>query len=104
MHGNSKANPNTHHLYEIIKLSDGDTFKYGITDDPIEEEDGLSARIREQLEEMNLAAEFVKYGALILIKSIDGRRKALLIERFHIDLYFAMNGRNPVGNKFTNRN
>lgn len=33
MHGNSKTNPNPHHLYEIFKRSDRDTFKYGISDD-----------------------------------------------------------------------
>ena len=34
-HGNSLDNPNLHHLYDIFKIVDGDTFKYGITDDPI---------------------------------------------------------------------
>ena len=39
-HGNSLDNPNIHHLYEICKKEDGDTFKFGISDDPIDE-DGL---------------------------------------------------------------
>ncbi len=67
MHGNSKANSNLHHLCEIFKHLNRDTFKYGISDDPIEEEDGLSARAREQVEEMNLAAEYNKFGAEILL-------------------------------------
>ena len=103
MHGNSKANPNLHHLYDIFKRSDRDTFKFGISDDPIEEEDGLSARARDQLEEMNLAAEYDKFGAEILITGIPGRMKALRIERTHIDAYYEEHGRNPKGNKYPKR-
>jgi URI fold toxin 2 len=103
MHGNSKANPNFHHLYDIFKHIDRDTFKYGISDDPIEEEDGLSTRARAQLEEMNAAAEYNKFGAEILIKDIPGRTTALRIERAYIDAYYEKHGRNPIGNKYPKR-
>ncbi len=103
MHGNSKANSNLHHLYEIFKRSDRDTFKYGISDDPIEEEDGLSARARDQVEEMNLAAEYNKFSAEILLKDIPGREAALKIERDYIDAYYESHGRNPLGNKYPRR-
>ncbi len=103
MHGNSKANSNLHHLYNIFKRSDMDTFKYGISDDPIEEEDGLSARARDQLEEMNLAAEYDKFGAEILLTEIPGRMEALRIERSYIDAYYEEHGRNPKGNKYPRR-
>ncbi len=103
MHGNSKANDNLHHLYDIFKRSDRDTFKYGISDDPIEEEDGLSAKAREQVEEMNLAAEYDKFGAETLLKDIPGRREALKIERAYIDAYYEKYGRNPKGNKYPRR-
>lgn len=102
MHGNSKNNPNNHHLYDIYKISDRDTFKYGISDDPIEE-DGLSSRVRDQLEEMNLAAEYHKFDAEILLTDIPGRAEALRIEREYIDEYYHNIGRNPIGNKYPKR-
>lgn len=99
MHGNDKRNPNLHHLYDIFKNSDHDTFKYGVSDDPIDA-DGLSARARDQLEEMNLAAEYDKFDAEILLTDIPGRAEALRIEREYIDAYYHEHGRNPKGNKY----
>ncbi len=96
-HGNSLQNDNIHHLYEIYKKEDGDTYKYGISDDPIEA-DGLSERARKQLLEMNRAAEFAKYAAQILLIDIQGRVEATRIEINYIDAYYLKNGRNPVGN------
>ena len=43
-HGNALDNSNLHHLYDIFRIANGDTFKYGISDDPIEA-DGLSERV-----------------------------------------------------------
>ena len=103
MHGNAKKNTNPHHLYDIFKRAGRDTFKYGISDDPIDEEDGLSARVRDQVEEWNMAAEYNKFGAEILINDIAGRENALLIERQYIDAYYEEHGRNPLGNKFPKR-
>jgi hypothetical protein len=97
IHGNSLDNPNVHHLYEIYKKADGDTFKYGISDDPIEA-DGLSERVRKQVLEMNRAAEYDKYAAQILLSDIEGRAEAARIEIRFIDDYYAKNGRNPSGN------
>ncbi len=102
LHGNSLENPNLHHLYEIFKIENGDTFKYGITDDPIDA-DGLSERVRRQLFEMNNAAEYEKYDAHILIKDIEGRVEATRIEREYIDAYYYKNGRNPIGNLIPKR-
>lgn len=69
-----------HHLYEIPDKEYGDVFKYGISHDPIEE-DGLSKRIRIQLDLMNLAADRIWYFAQILFRNIPGRKKAGKIER-----------------------
>ncbi len=101
-HGNAKSNENPHHLYDIFKRVDGDTFKYGISDDPIEE-DGLSARAREQVNEWNMAAEYTKFDAKILLTDIPGRIAALALERAYIDAYYEEHGRNPAGNKFPKR-
>jgi hypothetical protein len=62
--------------------------------------DGLSARARDQLAEMNLAAEYDKFSAEILVTDIPGRAEALRIEREYIDVYYEKYGRNPVGNKY----
>ena len=101
-HGNSLDNQNIHHLYEIFRIVNGDTYKYGISDDPIEE-DGLSERVRKQKIEMNRAVEYDKYNAQILITHIQGREEALLIEREYIDAYYHKNGQNPVGNLIPKR-
>lgn len=99
MHGNDKRNPNLHHLYDIFRNSNRDTFKYGVSDDPIDE-DGLSNRCREQLEGMNAAAEYDKFSAEIMLTDIPGRAEALRIEQAYIDAYFHQHGRNPKGNKY----
>ena len=96
-HGNSIDNPNIHHLYEIFKIIDEDTYKYGISDDPIDN-DGLSDRVRKQIIEMNRVVEYDKYAAQILLIDIQGREQALRIERNYIDAYYFKNGRNPLGN------
>lgn len=102
MHGNTKKNDNQHHLYRIFKKADGETFKYGISDDPIEA-DGLSSRMRDQLEEWNMAAEYEKFGAEIILQGISGREQALVIELNYIDAYYELNGRNPKWNRYPKR-
>lgn len=103
MHGNAKENPNPHHLYRIFKLAENETFKYGISDDPLDPEDGLSARVRDQVEEWNLAAEYHKFGAEIVQYDIAGREAALHMERLYIDAYYEKRGKNPPGNKYPRR-
>ena len=97
IHGNSLDNPNLHHLYEIYKKADGNTFKYGISDDPIET-DGLSERMKKQVLEITGTAEFDEYAARILLLDIEGRAEAARLEGQFIGEYFHKNGRNPVGN------
>lgn len=101
-HGNSLDNQNEHHLYEIFRIVNEDTYKYGITDDPIEA-DGLSERARRQKIEMNRVAEYDKFDAQILITEIQGREAALNIEREYIDAYYNKHGRNPSGNLIPKR-
>lgn len=103
MHGNHRGNPNIHHLYRIFKLAGRETFKYGISDDPLDPEDGLSARVRDQVEEWNLAAEYNKFGAEILMRDLAGREIALQWERWYIDTYYGKHGENPPGNKHPKR-
>lgn len=96
-HGNSHENDKLHHLYEIKDKQEEDIFKYGISADPIEA-DGISKRLRNQLNLMNLIAGWLRYFSNILIRDIEGRKEAERIERAHIDAYEKKHGRKPKGN------
>lgn len=102
-HGNSKKNKRPHHLYEIADKELNDTFKYGISCEPIEK-DGLSERVRLQLDLMNLIAGWARYFGRIILRNIPGNKKARIIEDEFIDTYHRKNGRNPIGNKKRRKN
>lgn len=96
-HGNSKQNDKEHHLYEIYDREEKDVFKYGISDKKIEE-DGYSARMREQVDYLNRAVGWLRFFAKILIQGIFGKEKARGLEDEHVDEYREKHGRNPRGN------
>ncbi len=96
-HGNSLQNPNPHHLYEIRDNKDDEVFKYGISDEPIGS-DGISKRMRSQIDILNNAVGWLRFIATILLTKIPGRSKAKELEDVYIDQYFDMHGRNPRGN------
>jgi len=98
IHGNSLKNKKPHHLYEIHDKGEGELFKYGISHDPIDE-DGLSKRIRVQLDLLNLGANWLRYFAQIIMTNIPGRKKAKEIEDAHIENYKLKHGRKPRGNR-----
>ena len=97
-HGNSHENQELHHLYAIDDLENNDVFKYGISDDPIEE-DGLSKRMRQQLDLYNLIAGCLRFVGRILKVNILGRKKAEEIEREYVEEYYKKYGRYPKGNR-----
>ncbi len=96
-HGNSLSNENPHHLYEIRDTLSDEVFKYGISDDPIER-DGLSKRIRIQIDYLNRAVGFERFAGKVLLKNIPGRAKAKEKEDEFIDSYAVEHGRKPRGN------
>lgn len=96
-HGNSLENDNPHHLYEIYDNDDQEVFKYGISDDSVEE-DGLSTRLRKQVNFMNLVANAARFIGRILIKGIPGRRRAKDIETRYIKRHEDERGKRPRGN------
>lgn len=59
-HQNSNKNTDPHHIYEILDLLKDDVFKYGMSGDPIDK-DGLSKRLREQVELFNLVADWYRF-------------------------------------------
>lgn len=97
LHRNSNQNEGIHHLYEIWDKGEDTLFKYGISDDPIEE-DNLSDRIRDQLYYLNLSVGWVRYTGRIILTNISGRLLAKQIEEEHIEAYFNNHGKYPRGN------
>jgi hypothetical protein len=85
-HGNSYENKELHHLYEIIDRLDDDVFKYGISFKPIGK-DGLSDRVREQVNLLNRVDKWQRFYARILIFNIPGKREAKRLEIEHILIY-----------------
>jgi len=97
VHGNSRENNQLHHLYQIDDIQEKEVFKYGITDDPIEK-DGLSKRIRYQLNLYNRVAGIFRFTAKILRINILGRTKAKAIEEEYVKKYKKKHGKRPRGN------
>jgi len=96
-HGNSHENEEDHHLYVIVDKLDDDIVKYGISSDEINE-DGLSNRIRKQLNLFNALVGVIRFFAIIILKGIKGRKKAEEIENEYIENYRKENGRKPRAN------
>lgn len=97
-HKNSDESEDLHHLYEIVDKVDFDTFKYGISCDPISSKDGMSKRMRVQLRFANLIDNWPRFFTRILIYDIPGRKAAKRIESEHIQAYKETHGRRPRGN------
>jgi len=73
-------------------------FKYGISDKPIEEEDGLSSRVRDQVYLMNLPEKWLRFMGRILKTEIPNRILAKQLEKEHIEAYVEKHGKRPRGN------
>jgi len=97
-HGNSHKNDKTHHLYQIKDRIDDDILKFGISADPIDE-DGLSERVRSQINLYNTIVGWVRFFGEILITGIQGRKKAEEIEKEYIEAYEQEFGHKPRANR-----
>lgn len=96
-HNNSNESMKPNHLYEIVDKVDEYTFKYGISDGPIEA-DGMSGRMREQINFLNLLYEWKRFFGRILLFNIPGKREARRIEKDYIKRYEELHGHKPKGN------
>jgi hypothetical protein len=101
-HGNANENDLKHHLYAIDDLQEDREFKFGISDDPIEE-DGLSKRARDQRDYCNLVVGWLRFAARIILFNIPNREDAKRIEDEYMDAFEAEHGHLPRGNKRRNR-
>jgi len=81
-HNNSHKNDADHHLYEFYDQQEKETFKYGISCEPIGE-DGLSKRMRRQLEIFNLAAGWVRYIVHIEFQTKMPRAMVYRVAEYH---------------------
>jgi hypothetical protein len=97
VHGNSNQNNKPHHLYAIYDKETDELFKYGISHDPIDA-DGLSDRLRNQINYVNVVVDWSRFYGKILIINIQGREKAKVIETEFINAFCEKHGRNPRGN------
>lgn len=96
-HANSHQNEEDHHLYEIFDTFEVDTYKYGISCDPLYK-DGSSPRANRQVREFNRLVGFLRFLARVLQTGIPGRKRAEEIEDEAISIYEAKHGRRPRGN------
>ncbi|MEZ4959186.1 MAG: hypothetical protein R2830_05160 [Saprospiraceae bacterium] len=94
MHGNSNQNDESHHLYEIWDDQEQEIFEYGISSEPIED-DGLSKRVKEQVQILNLAAGWLRYLARIILKHLPNRILAKEKEDEYMDAFEAQYSRLP---------
>lgn len=88
----------SHHLYKIWDVEEQKVFKYGISDDPIDA-DGLSDRLRDQINLYNLVANFIRFIGEILLRNIPGRAEAERIENEYIERHIEEFGERPRGNR-----
>jgi URI fold toxin 2 len=96
-HRNSRENMDVHHLYEIVDKETDDTFKYGISADSIDK-DGLSNRVRGQVNKLNRLYEWERFFGRVLVKNIQGNNAAREIETQFIKDYELKNRRKPKDN------
>ncbi len=96
-HRNSNNNNGLHYLYEIWDKEEDTIFKFGISDDPVEE-DNLLDRVREQVYLLNLSAGWIRYVGRVILKDIPGRVLAKKIENDYIHAYLKTHGSRPRGN------
>jgi RHS repeat-associated protein len=121
-HGNNASSTNPQHVYEIKDNQTGETYKYGISGRPLNQ-DGSSPRANTQVNALNnnpsLAAQKTgeatdtsrfgpgkedRFTATLVKKDIQGdskgtaREKALALEQKKVDKFYDKNGRRPNGN------
>ena len=97
-HGNSHENFRPHHLYAIDDTEEKNIYKLGVSYKPIGE-DGLSSRIRDQVNLFNNIVGWVRFVARIIIKGINGKKRAEEIEKEHVEAYLKKYGKKPRGNR-----
>ena len=96
-HGNSYQYKKLHHVYVIYDKQDDNIYKYGMSHDLIET-DGLSARLRDQLDLFNRIAGWTRFHSEILYYNVSGRVQAREIEQKLIRDHKDLHGHRPVGN------
>lgn len=97
IHGNSKKSKKLHHLYAIHDREEENIFKYGISGEPLTEDD-KSNRAEAQVSLFNKLVGWSRFFAEILRRNIAGRKKADKLEKKFIDDFTEENGKPPRGN------
>ena len=95
-HSNLLQNPNTHHLYGIYDFEKRVFYKFGISDKPVINH--TSSRLSGQIALFNRVAGKNRFAGRILIRQIEGRRKARELEDTAILKFKSKYGSYPRGN------
>lgn len=86
VHGNSKNSKKRQHIYEIVDSVEDSTVKYGVSGQKLNK-NGTSPRANKQVNKWNFIEGFKRFFAQILGKDIEGRKKALGIEKEYVKEY-----------------
>ncbi len=97
VHGNSYQNKKIHHIYIIYDKQEDEIYKYGISHDSIDA-DGLSSRLRDQLDLFNRIAGWSRFYGEIIVQNIEGRLAARQQEQALINAFKTIHGKRPTGN------
>ncbi|MGK0364785.1 MAG: hypothetical protein ACI85O_001843 [Saprospiraceae bacterium] len=97
IHGNSRKSDKLHHLYAIHDREEENIFKYGISGEPLSEDD-KSSRAEGQISIFNKLVGWSRFFVEILRRNIAGRKKADKLERRFIDDFTEEHGKPPRGN------
>jgi hypothetical protein len=98
MHRNDKRSTDEYHLYRIWDREAEEPFKFGISADEINPKDGLSKRIRSQVNLFNRVVGSLRFFGEVLLRGILGRARAEKLEDEYIDRFEQEKGYRPRGN------
>lgn len=96
-HGNKLDHDAEQHLYVIYDHKERTIFKFGVSKEPLDD-DGKCSRMKKQVAEGNRWANMIRYVARVIIRSIQGRRKARSLEDDLVNKYQQKHGQLPRGN------
>jgi hypothetical protein len=97
-HKNSLLSTSPQHVYEIFNISTGETYKFGISGNPLNKR-GESPRANSQVALLNQLAGKEMYGARILGQDLPNRPTALSFEQSLVNAHKNTTGAVPRGNR-----
>jgi len=97
-HKNSLLSTSPQHVYEIFNISTGETYKFGISGNPLNKS-GESPRANSQVALLNRLVGKEMYGARLLGQDLPDRSTALAFEQYLVNAHKTTTGAVPLGNQ-----